>query len=86
MDMTPSTLSEETIVSQSVATPLELAIVLPTFNERDNLAPLMDRIADAAGIPLDDFVVDATNDVREDLGLHNYRSARNTLGDAGTLP
>ena len=49
MDMTPSTLSEETIVSQSVAAPLELAIVLPTFNERDNLAPLMDRIADALG-------------------------------------
>ena len=46
----------------------------------------MDRIADAAGIPLDDFVVGATNDVREDLGLHNYGSARNTLGDARTLP
>ena len=45
----------------------------------------MDRIADATGIPLDDFVIEATNDVREDLGLHNYGSARNTLGGAGSL-
>ena len=45
----------------------------------------MDRIADATGIPLDDFVVDATNDFREDLGLHTLGSARNTLGDAETL-
>ncbi len=44
----------------------------------------MDRIADAAGVPLDDFVVEATNDVREDLGLHAFASARNTLGVAGT--
>ena len=29
--------------------PPELAIILPTLNERDNLAPLIDRIADALG-------------------------------------
>ena len=40
----------------------------------------MDRIADATGIALDDYVVEATNDVRKDLGLHNFGSARNTPG------
>ena len=45
----------------------------------------MDRISDATGIPLDDFVVEATNDVREDLGLHAFDSARNTVRDAATL-
>ena len=45
----------------------------------------MDRIADATGLPLDEFVVEATSDIREDLGLHTFSSARNTLGDAGTL-
>ena len=45
----------------------------------------MDRIADATGVPLDDFVVDATNDFREDLGLHKFGSARNTLEAHQTL-
>ncbi len=45
----------------------------------------MDRIADATGIPLDDFVADATSDFREDFDLNNFGSARNTLGERGTL-
>ena len=45
----------------------------------------MDRIADATGIPLDDFVVDATNDFCENLGLYNFASAQNTLGERETL-
>ncbi len=45
----------------------------------------MDRMADATGVPLDDFVVEATNDFREDIGLHAFGSARNTVGDAATL-
>ena len=49
MDMTLSTLPEDALLTPHMAAPLELAIVLPTFNERDNLAPLMDRIADALG-------------------------------------
>jgi len=79
MDMTPSILSEETIVSQSVATPLELAIVLPTFNERDNLAPLMDRIADALGpvgwevVVVDDHSSDGTSDEARRLALSDPR-------------
>lgn len=38
----------------------------------------MVRIADGCGIPLDEFTKDATDDCREDLGLHEYASAANT--------
>ena len=38
----------------------------------------MVRIADGCGIPLDDFTKDATADVREALGIHEYASAANT--------
>ena len=38
----------------------------------------MVRIADGCGIPLDEFTKDATDDVRKDLGLHQYTSAANT--------
>jgi hypothetical protein len=38
----------------------------------------MVRIADGCGIPLDDFTKDATADVREGLGIHEYASAANT--------
>ena len=38
----------------------------------------MVRIADGCGIPLDEFTRDATDDVREELGLHEYASAANT--------
>ena len=45
MDMTPDTLP-----SMATAKPtLELAIILPTLNERDNLAPLVERIEGALG-------------------------------------
>jgi hypothetical protein len=39
----------------------------------------MVRIADGAGVPLDEFVMEATNDFRGDLGLNAFGSARNTL-------
>ena len=38
----------------------------------------MVRIADGCGIPLDEFTRDATDDCREELGLHQYASAANT--------
>lgn len=38
----------------------------------------MVRIADGCGIPLDDFTRDATDDCREELGIHEYASAANT--------
>ncbi len=50
---------------------VDAAAVIATFMQ-------MDRIADATGIPLDDFLANATSDFREDLGLHAFGSARNT--------
>ncbi len=38
----------------------------------------MVRIADGCGIPLDDFTKEASEDWREDLGLHEFASAANT--------
>jgi hypothetical protein len=38
-----------------------------------------DRIANGAGIPVDDMVMKATVDIREQLGLNDYRSAVNTF-------
>jgi dolichol-phosphate mannosyltransferase len=58
---------------------LDLAIILPTFNERANLAPLMDRIADALGpagwevIIVDDDSRDGTADEARRLSLADAR-------------
>ncbi len=38
----------------------------------------MVRIADGCGIPLDGYTKEATDDCREELGLHEYASAANT--------
>ncbi len=38
----------------------------------------MVRIADGCGIPLDDYTKDASEDWRNQLGLHEYASAANT--------
>lgn len=59
--------------------PLELAIVLPTLNERDNLAPLIDRIAGALGpdgweaMIVDDHSDDGTADAARALALADPR-------------
>jgi hypothetical protein len=47
----------------------------------------MTRIADATGIPLDPPVAALTQDIRVDLGLDDFGSARNTppLGAAGRV-
>ena len=37
-----------------------------------------DRIANGAGIPLDAMILNVTEDIREQLGLNEYRSAVNT--------
>ena len=79
MDMTLSTLPEDALLTPHMAAPLELAIVLPTFNERDNLAPLMDRIADALGpvgwevLVVDDNSADGTSDEARRLALSDPR-------------
>lgn len=57
----------------------ELAIILPTLNERDNLAPLIDRIASAMGdtaweaIVVDDNSADGTADEARRLALADPR-------------
>ena len=39
-----------------------------------------DRIANGIGIPMDRHSLEATREVREALGLNDYRSAVNSLG------
>ncbi len=61
----------------TVLRPLELAIVLPTLNERDNLASLVDRLHEAlAGISweaifVDDNSPDGTSDEARGLALRD---------------
>ncbi|MFT4564048.1 MAG: hypothetical protein ACI9BW_003810 [Gammaproteobacteria bacterium] len=41
---------------------------------------MLDRIANAIGISLDDMMVKPSADIRELLGINNFPSAANTLG------
>ena len=52
---------------------VDVAAVVGSFN-------VVDRIADATGIPLDDALGVATEDVRRELGLARFASAANTPG------
>jgi len=52
---------------------VDLAAVIGTFN-------VVDRIADATGIPLDEPLEAATGDIRADLRLGRFASAANTPG------
>ena len=63
----------------TAANPLELAVVLPTLNERDNLAPLIERL-DAAlsgiaweAIFVDDNSPDGTSDAARELSQRDRR-------------
>jgi len=38
-----------------------------------------DRVANGIGIPVDDMVFNGTEDLREQLGLNDYKSAANTF-------
>ena len=49
MDMTPDTQPQMAPTAAASAKSLELAIILPTLNERDNLEPLVERIEGALG-------------------------------------
>ncbi len=75
MDMTPSTQPHLADLSRS----LSLAIILPTLNERDNLAPLVERIESALGIHgwevlvVDDNSADGTADEARRLALCDPR-------------
>ena len=52
---------------------IDAAAIVATFQQ-------MDRIADGTGIPLDEFVVEPTQDLRAEIGLNDFSSARSTLG------
>lgn len=61
------------------AAPIELAIILPTLNERGNLAPLLERIEDALGpnaweaLVVDDNSADGTADEARALAVADNR-------------
>ena len=77
MDMNPET--QPSMASTSAASALELAIILPTLNERDNLAPLVERIEGALGrsgwevLIVDDNSADGTSDEARRLSLFDPR-------------
>ena len=77
MDMNPET--QPSMASTSAASALELAIILPTLNERDNLAPLVERIEGALGrsgwevLIVDDNSADGTSDEARRLSLSDPR-------------
>lgn len=50
---------------------VEVAALIAAFN-------VVDRIADATGIPLDPMMLAMSQDVREQLGLERFASAANT--------
>ena len=61
---------------RAVLTPeafVDTCAVIGAFN-------VVDRIADATGIPLDEPMALATDDLRRDLGLTRFRSSANTPG------
>ncbi len=50
---------------------VDAAAVIAIFNAND-------RIADATGIPLDDIMAVATEDMRAELGINSFASAENS--------
>ncbi|TMM50258.1 glycosyltransferase family 2 protein [Qipengyuania marisflavi] len=81
MDMTHPTPASvpPAAIRPAVAQSLELAIILPTLNERDNLAPLVERIEGALGVHgwevliVDDNSADGTADEARRLSLTDNR-------------
>jgi dolichol-phosphate mannosyltransferase len=71
--------TQKAMTPDSTVTPLQLAIVLPTLNERDNIAPLVARIEDALGVAgwevlvVDDNSADGTAEEARRLALRDPR-------------
>ena len=76
MDMTHTMLDS---AAQAAARPLELAVVLPTYNERPNIAPMVERLEAALGttgweaIFVDDDSRDGTADEARAISLRDPR-------------
>ncbi|TCM15044.1 dolichol-phosphate mannosyltransferase [Novosphingobium sp. PhB165] len=80
MNITRSDLAEAVDVAAAQATkPLELAVVLPTYNERKNIATMIDRLDKALkgvvweAIFVDDNSPDGTSDEARNLALRDPR-------------
>ena len=52
---------------------VDVAAIIAAFN-------VVDRIADATGIPLDPMLYAASGDIRDELGVARFRSSANTPG------
>lgn len=67
------------VASAVSALPLQLAVIVPTFNEADNIAPLLDKLSIALAhyhweaIFVDDNSPDGTADIVRGIGLQNTR-------------
>jgi hypothetical protein len=75
-----STLLQERARLRAVLSPeafVDACAVICAFN-------VVDRIADATGIPLDAPLLDMSADVRQQLNLARFASAANTPGTAAT--
>jgi dolichol-phosphate mannosyltransferase len=76
MDMTHAALSD---AADAAARPLELAIVLPTLNEKANIAPMVARLEEALGpsgweaVFVDDNSKDGTAEVARRIGQTDSR-------------
>ena len=69
-------LARERAALRAVLTPncfVDVAGVIAAFS-------VVDRVADATGIPLDDMLLAASAGLREQLGLSRFASAANTPG------
>ncbi|WP_395395522.1 glycosyltransferase family 2 protein [Novosphingobium sp. BL-8A] len=80
MNITPTDLAEAVDAATAQASkPLELAVVLPTYNERKNLATMIDRLDKALkgvsweAIFVDDNSPDGTSDEARNLSLRDPR-------------
>jgi dolichol-phosphate mannosyltransferase len=75
----PAIMTDPGLVRGSVEAPIELAVVIPTFNERDNIAPLLTLLEQAlAGIEwevifVDDSSPDGTAEQVRELARTNRR-------------
>jgi len=56
---------------------VEVAAIIGAFN-------VVDRVADATGIPLDEMMVAMSVDVRAELGLARFASSANSRATLGT--
>jgi hypothetical protein len=69
-------LGRERLALRAVLSPeafVDACAVIGAFN-------VVDRIADATGIPLDSVLVAASGDIRAELDLARFRSSANTPG------